>query len=67
MLLAWQVPWDKINVNGGAIALGRPPGATGAKLMAALLHEPERRQGSYGLVTLCEGGGMANATIIERG
>ena len=70
VVLAWQketgVPWDKINVNGGAIALGHPLGATGAKLMATLLHELERRQGRYGLVTLCEGGGMANATIIER-
>ena len=68
--LAWQketgVPWNKVNVNGGAIALGHPLGASGAKLMATLLHELERRKGRYGLVTLCEGGGMANATIIER-
>jgi len=67
---AWQqefdVPWDKINVNGGAIALGHPLGASGTKLMATLLNELERTGGRYGLQTMCEGGGMANATIIER-
>jgi acetyl-CoA C-acetyltransferase len=57
---------DKVNVNGGAIALGHPLGASGAKLMATLLNELERTQGRYGLLTMCEGGGMANATIIER-
>ncbi len=57
---------DKVNVNGGAIALGHPLGATGAKLFATLLHELERRGGRYGLLTICEGGGTANVTIIER-
>jgi len=72
--LAWQrelsVPeeWfqEHLNPNGGAIAVGHPLGATGAKLMTAMLHELERRGGKYGLQTMCEGGGMANATIIER-
>ena len=57
--------WAKTNVNGGAIALGHPLGATGAKLMTTLLHEMERRGARYGLQTMCEGGGMANGTIIE--
>lgn len=57
---------DKLNVNGGAIALGHPLGGTGAKLMTTLLHELERRQGTYGLQAICEGGGTANATIIQR-
>lgn len=57
---------DKVNVNGGAIALGHPLGATGAKLFATLLNELERVNGRYGLLTICEGGGTANATIIER-
>ena len=56
----------KVNVNGGAIALGHPLGCSGAKLMATLLNELERTGGRYGLQTMCEGGGMANATIIER-
>ncbi|TQK43855.1 acetyl-CoA C-acetyltransferase [Streptomyces sp. SLBN-118] len=56
----------KVNVNGGAIALGHPLGATGVKLMTTLLHELERTQGRYGLQTMCEGGGQANVTIIER-
>jgi acetyl-CoA C-acetyltransferase len=56
----------KVNVNGGAIALGHPLGATGARLMTTLLCELERRGGRYGLQTMCEGGGTANATIIER-
>jgi acetyl-CoA acyltransferase len=68
--LAWEKEFDtdmsKVNVNGGAIALGHPLGASGAKLMATLLNELERTQGRYGLLTMCEGGGMANATIIER-
>ena len=55
-----------VNVNGGAIALGHPLGATGARLMTTLLAELERTGGRYGLQTMCEGGGMANATIIER-
>ncbi len=58
--------WEKTNVNGGAIALGHPLGASGAKLMTTLLNELERTGGRYGLQTMCEGGGMANATIIER-
>ncbi|WP_101757494.1 acetyl-CoA C-acetyltransferase [Oceanicoccus sp. KOV_DT_Chl] len=56
----------KTNVNGGAIALGHPLGATGTKLMTTLLHELERTGGRYGLQTMCEGGGQANVTIIER-
>lgn len=59
-------PHEKINVNGGAIALGHPLGATGTKLMTTLLHELERSGGRYGLQTMCEGGGQANVTIIER-
>ncbi len=57
---------EKTNVNGGAIALGHPLGATGARLMTGLLHELERTGGRYGLQTMCEGGGQANVTIIER-
>ncbi|KOG54600.1 acetyl-CoA C-acetyltransferase [Streptomyces varsoviensis] len=57
---------EKVNVNGGAIALGHPLGATGARLMTTLLHELERTGGRYGLQTMCEGGGQANVTIIER-
>jgi acetyl-CoA C-acetyltransferase len=57
---------DRVNVNGGAIALGHPLGATGARLMTTLLHELERTGGRYGLQTMCEGGGQANVTIIER-
>ncbi|MFC7528467.1 acetyl-CoA C-acetyltransferase [Actinoplanes sp. GCM10030250] len=56
----------KVNVNGGAIALGHPLGATGARLLTGLLHELERGGGRYGLLTMCEGGGQANVTIIER-
>ena len=59
-------PPEKTNVNGGAIALGHPLGATGTKLMTTLLHELERTGGRYGLQTMCEGGGQANVTIIER-
>jgi acetyl-CoA acyltransferase len=70
VVLAWQKEFDadlsKVNVNGGAIALGHPLGASGAKLMGTLLNELERTEGRYGLLTMCEGGGMANATIIER-
>lgn len=70
VVLAWlsdlKADPDKVNVNGGAIALGHPLGASGAKLMATLLNELERTGGRYGLQTMCEGGGMANATIIER-
>jgi acetyl-CoA C-acetyltransferase len=57
---------DKVNVNGGAIALGHPLGATGARLMTTMLNELERTGGRYGLQTMCEGGGQANVTIIER-
>jgi len=60
------VPRDKINVNGGAIALGHPLGGSGAKLMATLLGVLEQRKGKYGLQTMCEGGGLANVTIVER-
>jgi acetyl-CoA C-acetyltransferase len=70
VVLAWQretgADLAKVNVNGGAIALGHPLGATGAKLMTTLLHELERTGGRYGLQTMCEGGGQANVTIIER-
>jgi acetyl-CoA C-acetyltransferase len=70
VVLAWQkeVGYDlaKTNVNGGAIALGHPLGATGARLMTTLLNELERTGGRYGLQTMCEGGGQANVTIIER-
>lgn len=59
-------PHEQTNVNGGAIALGHPIGATGTKLMTTLLHELERTGGRYGLQTMCEGGGQANVTIIER-
>ena len=68
--LSWAIELkadqNKLNVNGGAMALGHPLGATGAKLMTTLLHELERREAKYGLQAICEGGGTANATIIER-
>ena len=68
--LAWahelKANKEKLNVNGGAMALGHPLGGTGAKLMTTLLHELERREGKYGLQAICEGGGTANALIIER-
>ena len=57
---------DKVNVNGGAIALGHPVGATGARLITTALHELERRDASTALITMCAGGAMATATIIER-
>ncbi|WP_128817208.1 acetyl-CoA C-acetyltransferase [Streptomyces sp. S063] len=57
---------ERVNVNGGAIALGHPLGATGARLMTTLLHERERTGGRYGFQTICEGGGQANVTIVER-
>ncbi|WP_297620888.1 acetyl-CoA C-acetyltransferase [Nocardia sp.] len=70
VVLAWLketgADTDKVNVNGGAIALGHPLGATGAKLFASLLNELERVNGRYGMLTICEGGGTANVTIIER-
>jgi acetyl-CoA C-acetyltransferase len=70
VVLAWMretgAPHEKVNVNGGGIALGHPIGATGARLMTTLLNELERTGGRYGLQTMCEGGGQANVTIIER-
>ena len=70
VVMAWakdlEADLGKVNVNGGAIALGHPLGATGARLMTTLLHELERTGGRYGLQTMCEGGGQANVTIIER-
>jgi acetyl-CoA acetyltransferase len=57
---------EKVNVNGGAIALGHPLGCSGARLLTTLVNELERTGGRWGLQTMCEGGGMANATIIER-
>jgi len=70
VVMAWMrelgADHAKVNVNGGAIALGHPLGATGARLMTTLLHELERTGGRYGLQTMCEGGGQANVTIIER-
>ena len=70
VVLAWAketgVDMDKVNVNGGAIALGHPLGASGARIMTTLLNELERSGGRYGLQTMCEGGGLANATIIEN-
>jgi acetyl-CoA acetyltransferase family protein len=70
VVLAWQqeikADTDAINVNGGAIALGHPLGASGTRLLATLVCELERSGGRYGLQTMCEGGGLANATIIER-
>ena len=70
VVLAWEKEhhpdMEKVNVNGGAIALGHPLGCSGTKLMATLLNELERTGGRYGLQTMCEGGGLANATIIER-
>lgn len=70
VVLAWLAETGanpaKVNINGGAIALGHPIGATGARLMTSLLHELERTNGRFGLQTMCEGGGQANVTIIER-
>ena len=70
VVLAWEKELHpdmaKVNVNGGAIALGHPLGCSGARLMTTLLNELERTGGRFGLQTMCEGGGMANATIIER-
>jgi acetyl-CoA C-acetyltransferase len=60
------VGFERLNVNGGSIAIGHPLGSTGARLMTELVYELERCGGRYGLLTICEGGGMANATILER-
>jgi acetyl-CoA C-acetyltransferase len=70
VVLAWLAETGadptRVNPNGGAIALGHPIGATGARLMTSMLAELERTGGRYGLQTMCEGGGQANVTIIER-
>jgi acetyl-CoA C-acetyltransferase len=70
VVLSWgrshDVDWDKVNVNGGAIALGHPVGATGSRLLTTILHELERRDASIGLVSMCCGGALATGTIIER-
>ncbi|MEV8350288.1 acetyl-CoA C-acetyltransferase [Streptomyces niveus] len=70
VVLAWQkelgAPRERVNPSGGAIALGHPLGATGARLMTTLVHQLRRTGGRYGLQTMCEGGGMANATVLER-
>lgn len=70
VVIAWMretgAPHEKVNVNGGGIALGHPIGATGTRILATLLNELERTGGRYGLQTMCEGGGVANVTIIER-
>ena len=69
-MLAWErehePDMEKVNVNGGAIALGHPLGSTGARLITTLLHELERTDGELGLVTMCCGGGLGTATLIER-
>ncbi len=70
VVLAWQhehdVPWDKVNVHGGAIALGHPLGATGTRIVSTMLNILEQHSKRYGLIAICEGGGMANSMIIER-
>ena len=70
VVLAWgrevEPNWDRVNPNGGAIALGHPLGASGARIMTDLIGELERGRGRYGLQVMCEGGGMANATVLER-
>ena len=70
VVLVWRkeigAVMDRVNVNGGAIAIGHPMGCSGTRLMATLLNELERSGSRYGLQTMCEGGGLANATIIER-
>jgi acetyl-CoA C-acetyltransferase len=70
VVLAWAndtgAPLERTNVNGGAIALGHPLGATGAILATKMIHELRRTGGRYGLQSMCEGGGQANATILER-
>jgi acetyl-CoA acetyltransferase len=70
VVLAWLAETGadpaRVNVSGGAIALGHPIGATGARLMTTLLHNLERTGGRYGLQVMCEGGGQANVTVIER-
>jgi acetyl-CoA acyltransferase len=69
-VLAWQretgVPSEKVDVNGGAIAVGHPPGASAARIITTLVHALQQRGARYGLQVMCEAGGLANATIIER-
>jgi acetyl-CoA acetyltransferase len=70
VVLAWErecgIDPDRVNVNGGAIAIGHPTGATGARLVTTALHELERRDANLGLVTMCCGGGLGTATVLER-
>src|SRR5271154_7004717 len=70
VVLAWQsvtgARWSKVNPNGGAIALGHPLGSSGTRIMATMMNELERTRGRFGMQLMCEGGGMANATIVER-
>ncbi|MCJ7726548.1 MAG: acetyl-CoA C-acetyltransferase, partial [Acidimicrobiia bacterium] len=70
VVAAWLIEtgadWEKVNVNGGAIALGHPLGASGSVLMTRLVHEMARTGARFGLQTMCEGGGTSNATILER-
>lgn len=70
VVLAWQAetgaPWEKVNINGGAIAFGHPLGGSGARLATTLVNVLEQTSGRYGLQVMCEAGGQANATIIER-
>ena len=61
-----EIPCDRLNVNGGAIALGNPIGASGARILVTLLHEMQKRQSKLGLATLCIGGGMGAAMVVER-
>ena len=64
--LGWADHMEKVNVNGGAIALGHPIGASGARILVTLLHEMQKRKSRYGLATLCIGGGMGTALIVEN-
>jgi acetyl-CoA acetyltransferase len=70
VVLAWQrecgIDPERVNVNGGAIAIGHPTGASGARLVTTALHELERRDATFGLVTMCCGGGLGTATVLER-
>jgi acetyl-CoA acetyltransferase len=70
IVLAWErelkPDMEKVNPNGGAIAIGHPVGATGARLYATALHELERTDGTFGLITMCCGGGLGTGTIVER-
>jgi acetyl-CoA acetyltransferase len=70
VVAAWEIELrpdvDRVNVNGGAIALGHPLGATGARLIATIVHELERMDKEFGLVTICCGGGLGTATLVQR-